>query len=100
MVVIGVDAHKRTHTLAVVDEMGRSLATGTFPATLDGHRAALGWAQRWPERVFALEDCRNLTRRLEADLIRAGEGVLVPSIRRVRRSDVLGGLIYEYELVA
>ena len=24
----------------------------------------------------------------------------VPSIRRVRRSDVLGGLIYEYELVA
>jgi hypothetical protein len=26
--------------------------------------------------VFALEDCRNLTRRLEADLIRAGEGVL------------------------
>jgi hypothetical protein len=22
MVVIGVDAHKRTHTLAVVDEMG------------------------------------------------------------------------------
>jgi transposase len=74
--VIGVDAHKRTHTLAVVDEMGRSLATRTFPATLDGHRAALGWAQRWPERVYALEDCRNLTRRLEADLIRAGEGVL------------------------
>ena len=42
MVVIGVDAHKRTHTLAVVDEMGRSLAPRTFPATLDGHRAALG----------------------------------------------------------
>jgi hypothetical protein len=26
MVVIGVDAHKRTHTLAVVDKVGRELA--------------------------------------------------------------------------
>jgi transposase len=76
MVVIGVDAHKRTHTLAAVDEVGRALANRTFPATLDGHRAALGWARTWPERMFALEDCRHLTRRLEADLIRAGERVV------------------------
>ncbi|MGH3118810.1 MAG: IS110 family transposase, partial [Gaiellales bacterium] len=76
MVVIGVDAHKRTHTLAVVDEVGRELANRTFPATLDGHRVALGWARTWPERMFALEDCRHLTRRLEADLIRAGERVV------------------------
>lgn len=74
--MIGVDAHKRTHTLAVVDELGRELATRTFPATLDGHRAALKWARTWRERTFALEDCRNLTRRLEADLIRAGERVV------------------------
>ena len=40
MVVIGVDAHKRTHTLAVGDEVGRALGNRTFPATLDGHRAA------------------------------------------------------------
>lgn len=75
MVVIGVDAHKRTHTLVVVDEVGRALATRTFPATLDGHRAALGWVNAWPDRTFAVEDCRHLTRRLEADLIRAGEAV-------------------------
>jgi len=76
MVVIGVDAHKRTHTFAVVDEMGREVATRTFRATLEGHRAALGWARTWRERMFGLEDCRNLTRRLEADLIRAGERVV------------------------
>jgi len=76
MVVIGVDAHKRTHTLAVVDEVGRALTNQTFPATLEGHRAVLGWAHTWPERTFALEDCRNLTRRLEADLIRGGEAVV------------------------
>jgi hypothetical protein len=48
MVVIGVDAHKRTHTFAVVDEMGRELANRTFAATPDGHLAALDWAWRWP----------------------------------------------------
>ncbi len=76
MVVIGVDAHKRTHTFAAVDELGRELANRTFAATPDGHLDALDWARRWPERTFALEDCRHLTRRLEGDLLRAGEAVL------------------------
>jgi transposase len=74
MVVIGVDAHKRTHTLAVVDEVGRELANRTFRATLDGHCAVLRWIQRSPERMFALEDCRHLTRRLEARSDRGGRG--------------------------
>ncbi len=30
------------------------------------------WAAQWPAVVFALEDCRHLTRRLESDLLRAG----------------------------
>lgn len=92
MVVIGVDAHKRTHTLVVVDEVGRELANRTFPATLEGHGTALGWVRTWPERTFALEDCRHLTRRLEADLLRAGERVvrvparLMASARRTGRA--------------
>jgi transposase len=45
MVVIGVDAHKRTHTLVVADEVGRELANRTFPATLEGHGTALGWVR-------------------------------------------------------
>ena len=32
--------------------------------------------QRSPQRVWAIEDCRHLTRRLEADLLRAGETVV------------------------
>ena len=75
-VMIGVDAHKRTHTFAVADEVGRELATRTLPATSEGHLAALEWARRWPRRVWAIEDCRHLTRRLEADLLRAGETVV------------------------
>jgi transposase len=75
-VVIGVDAHKRTHTLVAADVRGRGLAQITVPATTAGHLAALEWATRWPQRRWAVEDCRHLTRRLEADLIRAGEPVL------------------------
>jgi transposase len=76
MVVIGVDAHKRTHTVVAVDEAGRKLAERTAPSTEAGHLELLGWSRTWPERTWALEDCRNLTRRLEADLLKAGETVL------------------------
>ena len=76
MVMVGVDAHKRTHTLVATDELGRQLATKTVKATPEGHLDAVTWAKQWPERTFALEDCRHVTRRLEGDLLRAGEAVL------------------------
>jgi transposase len=76
MVILGVDAHKRSHTLVVVDEVGRKVAERTVPATHDGHLEAVTWADRWADRRFALEDCRHLTRRLEADLLSAGETVV------------------------
>ena len=88
-VVIGVDAHKRTHTLVAADELGRELATETLAASADGHLAAIAWASWWPARRWAIEDCRHLTRTLEADLLRAGEQVLrVPTqmMAGVRRS--------------
>jgi len=37
---------------------------------------ALGWARHWPERRWALENCRHLSRVLERDLLSAGEAVL------------------------
>lgn len=76
MVVVGVDAHKRTHTLVAVDEVGRKLGERTVSATRDGHLEAITWAARWAERQFALEDCRHLTRLLEANLLAAGEAVV------------------------
>lgn len=76
MVMIGGDSHKRTHTFVVLNEVGRRLADRTFAATTEGHLAALSWAAQWPERRWALEDCRHLTRRLESDLLGAGEAVV------------------------
>lgn len=73
MVVIGVDSHKRTHTAVAVNEAGRKLGDTTVATSAAGHLALLRWARRWRIRSFALEDCRHLTRRLEGDLLRAGE---------------------------
>lgn len=76
MVIIGGDSHKRTHTFVAVDPVGRRLGDKTVPATTDGHLAALAWAAEWEDRRWALEDCRHLTRRLEGDLLRAGEAIV------------------------
>src|SRR5581483_336088 len=73
LVVIGVDAHKRTHTMVATDAVGRRLAETTVEAVSDGHLRALEWAARWPSRRWAVEDCGHLTRTLESDMLRAGE---------------------------
>jgi transposase len=76
MPVIGTDSHKRTHTVVVLDEVGRRLADKTVATTEDGHLALVRWASQWPDASFALEDCRHLTRRLEQDLLAAGRRVV------------------------
>jgi transposase len=77
MVVIGIDAHKRTHTAVIIDGNGRKLATKTCETTSKDHLSLLRWAAgHAPQRVWAIEDCRNMTRRLERDLLAAGERIV------------------------
>ena len=78
MVTLGIDAHKRTHTVVAVDELGRELGQKTTTSTTsDDHLELLRWAERFgSERVWAVEDCRHLSRRLEADLLAAGERIV------------------------
>src|SRR3954465_12006516 len=77
MVVIGIDAHKRNHTAVAVDEVGRQLATRPGAATTAAHLDLLVWAKELAgERVWAVEDCRHLSRRLERDLLGAGERIV------------------------
>jgi transposase len=74
--VIGVDAHKSTHTLVAVDDIGRQVGQRTVKATTEGYLSAIEWAAQWPQVQFALEDCRHETRRLESDLLRRGHAVV------------------------
>lgn len=77
MVTIGIDAHKRTHTVVVVDEQGRKLAQKTTGTTSSDHLRLIAWARTHGDaRLWAIEDCRHLSRRLERDLLGAGEVIV------------------------
>jgi transposase len=78
MITLGIDAHKRSHTVVAVDALGRQLGAKTTSATTTkDHLAIVRWADQFgAERVWAVEDCRHLSRRLERDMLAAGEKVV------------------------
>ena len=78
MIVIGADTHKGSHALAAVDEgTGRVRGSREIRADDAGHLAAVRWARGLDEeRVWAIEDCRHVSRRLEQALLAAGERVV------------------------
>lgn len=78
MIVIGIDAHRRSHTVVAVNAAtGRQIATLTVKANEEGHQQLLRFADHHDaERQWAVEDCRNLSRHLEAALLRAGQQVV------------------------
>jgi transposase len=76
MIVVGVDAHKKTHTMVAVDPLGRRLAQLTIDATTTGHQRGCEWMQQFGHVLVAVEDCRHLTRRFEVDLLAARHSVV------------------------
>jgi transposase len=78
MIVIGADTHKRSHALAAVDAAtGAVVAQDSITADSAGHLKALRWALPLDnDRVWALEDCRHVSGRLEQALVMAGERVI------------------------
>jgi transposase len=78
MIVIGADAHKRSHTVAAVAApTGELLGGQTVPVGRRGFGALLQWARGLDgDRVWALEDCRHVSGSLERFLIERGERVL------------------------
>jgi hypothetical protein len=78
MIVLGADTHKGSHALAAVNEgTGRVRGGREIKADEPGHLAAVRWARGLDEqRVWAIEDCRHVSRRLEQALLAAGERVV------------------------
>src|SRR6266852_403971 len=74
MIVIGVDVHKQSVTAVAVDEAGRMLDEKTVAVGSDD---LIGWAEALAgERLWAVEDCRQLTRWLERQLLAVGEDLV------------------------
>ena len=78
MIIVGVDAHKRTHTCVAVDSRGQRLGEKTVPATSAGNASALKWAllKFGPELTWAIEDVRTVSGRLEHELMSSGQRVV------------------------
>jgi transposase len=74
MIVIGLDVHRQSVRVVAVDEAGRLLAGKVIVV---GSDELLGWAAALDsERLWAVEDCRQLAGWVERRLLAAGEDVV------------------------
>ena len=89
-VVIGVDPHKLSATIEVVDHQEKLLGSGRFTTDKAGYAAMRKYAKTWPERVWAVEGSNGTGRPLAQRLLEDGEQVVdVPAklAARVRLFD-------------
>jgi len=89
-VIIGVDPHKLSATIEVVDRNERLLGSVRFATDKAGYAAMRGYVKSWPNRVWAVEGANGAGRPLAQRLVEAGEHVLdVPAklAARVRLFD-------------
>jgi transposase len=88
-VMIGVDPHKASHTTAALDEHGHLLGQQRITATLEGYQALRAWAERWPQRCWAVEGAHGIGRALAQRLVSDGEQVLDVPAKLAARVRVL-----------
>jgi transposase len=75
-VFIGVDPHKLSATIEVIDDHEIVLATGRFSTDKAGYAAMRKTVSGWPERVWAVEGSNGAGRPLAQRLLADGERVV------------------------
>ncbi len=75
-VVIGMDPHKRSATIEVLDDRERVLQVGRFGTDRYGYKQLLTAGRRWPDRVWAVEGCNGVGRHIAQRLVADGEPVV------------------------
>ncbi len=68
-VVIGMDPHKRSVTIEVMDADEQVLGGGRFTTDVAGYRSMLDYLRRWPYRVWAIEGCSGIGRHIALRLL-------------------------------
>jgi transposase len=78
MIVLGADMHKSSHTIAAIAATtGEMLGDKTVSVGVRGFDRVLQWARGLGrDRVWALEDCRHVSRSFERFLVARGERVV------------------------
>ena len=75
-VVIGMDPHKRSATIEVLDDDEQPLMGGRFGTDSEGYRLLLAAGRQFGQRVWAVEGCQGVGRHLAQRLVADGETVL------------------------
>jgi transposase len=75
-VIIGMDPHKRSATIEVIDEGARVLAAGRYGTDKAGYAEMLRAGRKFDNRVWAVEGCNGVGRHIAHRLVASGETVL------------------------
>ena len=71
-VFIGVDPHKLSATIEVVDDQEKFLGSGRFTTDQAGYTAMRTYAKTWPDRIWAVEGANGVGRPLAQRLLGVG----------------------------
>jgi transposase len=75
-VIIGMDPHKRSATIEVVDERGQILAVGRYGTDGAGYAEMLQAGRKHPDRLWAVEGCNGVGKHIAHRLVHDGEPVV------------------------
>ena len=87
--IIGVDPHKLSATIEVVDDRELMLGSGRFSTDRVGFTAMRRYARKWPSRVWAVEGANGVGRPLAQRLLEAGEDVVDVPAKLAARARLL-----------
>jgi transposase len=75
-VVIGMDPHKSSATIEIINDREKILGAGRFGTDTAGYRAMLAVGRKHRDRVWAVEGCNGIGRHLAQRLVADGEPVV------------------------
>ena len=75
-VIIGMDPHKSSATIEVVDEHGKIEAVGRYGTDKAGYGEMLKAGRKFDERIWAIEGCNGIGKHISHRLVHDGESVV------------------------
>jgi transposase len=90
MIIIGIDPHKASHTAVAIDEHETVLREMTTRTCRTQTHRLRSWAEKFDERVWAVESENGLGYLLAQQLVAAGERVVDVPPALAARTRVLG----------
>lgn len=75
-VIIGMDPHKRSATVEIINDREKILGQGRFDTDRAGYQTMLKLGRQHKDRVWAVEGCNGIGRHLAQRLVADGETVV------------------------